>query len=559
MLKGMTRVCIVIAGFLGSAFWAGCYSEATIDQVNDVPSTKADKEKLAARPTQRPENGRAAAKTATTQDANVRRTARGIEEYGERLRKGSTDAKPGLTGAKKGPSAQTAVPSVATPSDSKRAAHVDTDTLESGQSRALKSADVSTPTPTQTPAPTETGDLSKTEPAKPAPMPEPPVAKPPTMTPPKVTPAPETPTPAPAPVKSVTEKKPSSPVPTSPFEKKAEPAKPVPQEVKKVAAPAAQPKPTPKVEPKPPTTPPGQTGFQVPAPPTIETKPAKSRRQQVAKAPPTAANVTVKAPEKTKAAETPGKVAQPMRPAETTPLAKQDLKALIDEKLKEVAANPNDLEKQMVLRLLYLADNQPKNAVAEIPGTNAPIQAIIDRLMRVNITAYQSKGRDPAVAATKLLSNVEELREFLMKHADLDITTLKLCTKVDGFGVYEEVKSRRFPARPSANRPNRAIVYCEVKNFTAVPTEDSRFRVLLAQKIKVLNKDGDTVFETADEDIPFVSHRRLEDFFLVQLLELPTNLPPGKYVLRTYIEDKLAAKAQEKELPFELTQSPGGK
>jgi len=249
------------------------------------------------------------------------------------------------------------------------------------------------------------------------------------------------------------------------------------------------------------------------------------------------------------------KSAQPNQPIQTVSASEADIKGLIQRQLKEVQANPDDLEKQLALRLLYVVDNQPEKALAEIPGTNAPTQAIVQKLMRTILTAAKSKGREPSAAATQLLDSVEELRKLLRAHADVQIPAVKLCTRVEGYGVYDEVKTASF----QTGQRNRVIVYSEVKNFRVEPTEDNQYRVLLAQRIKILDSEGKTVYETRDDDVPYTSRRPIEDFFLVQLVELPTSLSPGKYLLRVYVEDKLAGKASENQLELTIRGSGGGR
>ncbi len=295
-------------------------------------------------------------------------------------------------------------------------------------------------------------------------------------------------------------------------------------------------------------------GFVVPRPPDVPSEPAKSRsvsdeRKQPGAIPAATPRVeakTVAQPKPT--GPEPARSAQPNQPVGTASVTDADIKAVIRQRLKEVQANPNDLEKQLALRLLYVVDNQPDKALAEIPGTNAPTQAIIQRLMKTVMNASQSKGKDPAAGATQMLDSVEDLRKLLRSHADLQLPAIKLCTKVEGFGVYDEIKPPVFPA----GQRNRLIVYCEIKNFRTDPTEDGQYRVLLAQRIKVLNSEGKVVYEVGDDDVPYTSRRPIEDFFLVQLVELPTSLPQGKYLLRLYAEDKLAGKATENQVEFTI-------
>lgn len=350
--------------------------------------------------------------------------------------------------------------------------------------------------------------------------------------------SPKTPEPKPDPAEPTPIELPKAPEKKEPATARPEPSKPTP------------PKPIIKPSEKPETSlPEPAKAFRVPPPPTMSTRPAKkASEKQEPSVPPAQPAVDVKAPQAAQD-EPKSPAGGANQPAKTGPQSEADIKTIIRKKLAEVAENPNDLEKQITLRLLYLANNQPEKALAEIPGTNADTQAMINQLMEILITAREGDVKDPALAAQKMLTKVEELRGFLKRHADLEIPKLALCTRVQRFGVYDEISPPTF----EAGKVNKAIVYCEVANYTTKPTDDNNYRVLLAQRIQVLNKAGKTILESTDDDIPYISPTKVGDFYLVQLLELPADLPPGDYVLRVYVADKQAAKAQERDLEFRLT------
>lgn len=560
---------------LGMALMVGCYTERTIDEVTRMPDQKPGKSKAAQTPPKETAASRPKPKSAAPQDPKAKSVADRTKRFADRVRgesatKLAKDAKPA---AKPGTPTvvKTAKSTRVTSGKSKQAVHVASDSFETGKTKPVKTAKPGpvppwrksiaektakttekTTKPTAKPSPTKVELL---EPAKPS-------AKPPEAKKPVAPPAMPT-------VRIIKPKASEKAKPTIVKVDEKPEVKPPP--AKKPAA-----KPTPKVTPKPTAKPAPEvtkepapaavktiiettakkpapakakpSGFVVPTPPKITSKPAKSRHERLATAkPPSKPKVGVEPKPETKVDTS--KAAKPNVPARSAAPAQRDVMALRTKKFDNVKANPNDLVKQMEYRLLCLAAGDTKSAQVEIPGTNAQVQAVIDKLVQVNLTAFKSGGRDTSAAATRLLGSVEDLRKLLKRHADLEIDALKLCSRVDRFGVYQEIKPRRF----RSGKQNRAIVYCEVKNFTSVPTEDGQFRVLLAQRIKVLDSDGHTVHQTSENDVPYTCRKRIEDFFIRQLVELPSSLPPGKYILRVYVEDKLAAKARENQLEFTLT------
>ncbi len=576
MLRRITRTCLlgITVGLVGF----GCYQETTLDQINQVPSTKP----ASARRPQRPDAPKPAARPAPkTQpaDPEVTQLSRRTKSHADRVATGLERSPSGKTTARRPdvstPTTRQTAPKPATPK--KLATHVDEDSIELGRSAIRPRSSTRRP---ETKPPSATPQGKEPSEKKPT-LPE--------VQPPKPTKKVDKPSPAPAPTKTSVDKPSPAPTPTPKTKlpelpelgkkptpttaapaKKPEPAKPTPPSAKKkVDKPSGRtatkppPKPTPSkkpasAEPKPATpaekTAQPSTGapFEVPKPPKLITEPAKTEREkQLAKrtepVPPTPSGVSVRAAKADKKPSGSLPTVGANRPAKASSV-KASLDAMIEAKRKEVLSNPNDIRKQIALRMLYLADNQPKKALAEIPNTHAPVQEILERLMDVNVAATNCSGRDRAADATALLSEVEELRQSLTGYADLKVTSVKLVRQVSSFGVYQEITPRVFPA----GQKTKAIVYCELENFKALPTEDSKYRVLLSEKITVLNEDGDAVFETTD-DIAHKSQSRFYDLYLVRLVELPATQPPGKYLVRVTVEDKQAAKVAEGQIDLVLT------
>ena len=130
----------------------------------------------------------------------------------------------------------------------------------------------------------------------------------------------------------------------------------------------------------------------------------------------------------------------------------------------------------------------------------------------------------------------------------LSIPTVALCTKVQAFGVYEELPDgflREF-AR------NQAIAYFEVANFATEQMPDGRFRTLLSDRFEVLTLEGESIWRHEEPEIEDLSRRRREDFFVAQRIVLPSGVKEGRYVLKVTVEDRLADKQTQAVLPFNI-------
>lgn len=239
------------------------------------------------------------------------------------------------------------------------------------------------------------------------------------------------------------------------------------------------------------------------------------------------------------------------KPVDAVGDAAGSLTARIKELESAVARNPNDVEQQFRLRLLYLAGNQDDKALADTPGMNADLQASVRGLIRSLMEARSGASRDPALWANRQLEALEELRSMLRAQADLAVPVVALCTRVEAFGIFDPIDPPEFPSGSSAE----AIVYVEVDNFRSDRTPSGEYRTMMSMRTTLLTKDGKEKWSAVDENIEDLSRRPRKDFFLVKKLTLPHALDPGVYVLKVEVEDKLGTKANSRTI--ELRVGPG--
>ena len=178
-------------------------------------------------------------------------------------------------------------------------------------------------------------------------------------------------------------------------------------------------------------------------------------------------------------------------------------------------------------------------------------------LVDVSLTSDDFIKRRSRVARRRASSRPGPGGQAATKPADLAITAVKLCKKVERFGVYEEIKPLRFPA----GQPNRAILYCELENYTlleADKAEQDRFLVRLSQDVEILNSKGQLVYQKSDAGRRHTSQHPPKGFFVAQSLDLPAKLPPGKYSLKVSVKDSSSGKPGERQLEFTVTPKTTG-
>lgn len=125
----------------------------------------------------------------------------------------------------------------------------------------------------------------------------------------------------------------------------------------------------------------------------------------------------------------------------------------------------------------------------------------------------------------------------------LAIPSALLCTKVDGFGVFTELKKYGDTYKLIAGRKQKLIVYTEVDNFAhrrEVRDGVEGFNVELTQDLRLsfsgANEDV-LAWRKSDERISDFSSKRRRDFFVVQIIELPETLTIGRYSLKVVLRD----------------------
>lgn len=225
------------------------------------------------------------------------------------------------------------------------------------------------------------------------------------------------------------------------------------------------------------------------------------------------------------------------------------LVARIAELEKRVATDPNNLEEQYRLRMLYLIDGQDGKAKEVIPGVDADLQGIITAQIESLILARSTSGRDPATWATRQLESIEELRRLIKERADLVVARVVLCTEVSGYGRYKPVE----PAEFKAGRRNQVLIYTEIDNFASKRTNSGMYRTLLSTRQTLLTTDGKELWSEHSENIEDLSRRPLRDFYLCSLpITIPKTLPPGDYIYKVEVEDVLAGKINSNTTSFKI-------
>ena len=166
------------------------------------------------------------------------------------------------------------------------------------------------------------------------------------------------------------------------------------------------------------------------------------------------------------------------------------------------------------------------------------------RWMLAGIEAFHSHlATDPARGIAALV----DLADHLRPAAPLQVPTIALCTRVDGFGVYDTVTPEQWPAL----RESGVVFYCEVQGFSSRQQEQN-WETRLAQQISLLDAQGQTIWRDQPNTVVDLCRRQRRDFYVARIIRLPDNLPEGKYTLQVAMEDQLTGRKTQADLPLQV-------
>ncbi len=166
------------------------------------------------------------------------------------------------------------------------------------------------------------------------------------------------------------------------------------------------------------------------------------------------------------------------------------------------------------------------------------------------------KSLDGSQDATRAVrTNIAKLQQALSQEPDLAIKTAVLCTRVRGFGDYDELDLTQLVA----HRSQQAVLYIEISEFASELNEKDEWVTVTSQQLKIYSeRDGIPVWQEDWRTAIDRSRQRRNDFFTVQLLSLPEPLSVGKYQLKIRLRDDKSGAETERSIPFVLLAQTGG-
>ncbi|MGH7214133.1 MAG: hypothetical protein ACREIT_05160 [Tepidisphaeraceae bacterium] len=215
--------------------------------------------------------------------------------------------------------------------------------------------------------------------------------------------------------------------------------------------------------------------------------------------------------------------------------------ALTGKFAQRIKDNPRDVSAHLDYQLLrFLRDEQAPDlqSIAPLPTEDRElVTAVLDGLSNFRSTLRA----DNNTLLSRKIRPIMELADRLRSQAELSIPVATLCTRVDGFGVYEPIDPPRF----IAGKDHPVIVYCEVSNFASTTNDKNLWETKLSQEAVLYTETGLEVWRDKAKPITDLSRNRRHDFFVVKMIKLPANLTIGRYLLKVSIVDQQASRVAE--------------
>jgi len=215
---------------------------------------------------------------------------------------------------------------------------------------------------------------------------------------------------------------------------------------------------------------------------------------------------------------------------------------------RHLKAYPKDTWAHLDYQLIqFIKDKQvpQMEPLAKLPLEDRElVSTILDGLTNVR----QALRADNNMLMSRKVRPILDMADRLRAQADMTIPTIALCTRVDGFGVYEPIT----PARFTAMREHPVLVYCEVENFASHMNEKKLWETKLSQEVVLYTETGLPVWQDKTENIPDLARRRRHDFFIVKKTRFPSNITIGRYLLKVTVVDQQGNRVAEATHPVQF-------
>ncbi len=224
-----------------------------------------------------------------------------------------------------------------------------------------------------------------------------------------------------------------------------------------------------------------------------------------------------------------------------------DSDQLLQQLAGKIRDNPRDLSSQLDYQVAQLLRGEQVPQLKSMAGLPAEDREVVTALLD-GLSNFRSNVRsDGNQMLSQKIRPLVEMADRLRSQADLALPSAVLCTKVDGFGVYEPMTPRF-----GAGKDHRAIIYCEVANFASQMNDKKQWETKLSNEVTLYTETGMVAMADKSKSIVDLSRNRRHDFFIVKMVKFPATLTVGRYVLKIAVTDQQSNRVAETTIPVQI-------
>jgi hypothetical protein len=141
----------------------------------------------------------------------------------------------------------------------------------------------------------------------------------------------------------------------------------------------------------------------------------------------------------------------------------------------------------------------------------------------------------------------------------LTIAKAALCTRVERFGVYDEMPVYGEDLHKMvAGRPQRVLLYLELENFSDRPdaqgdVEGTSVDLSVGLTLHHLGRQTDLLaWKMSDETVHVFSRNKRREFFLSIVADLPATISVDSYVLKATVKDENSGATAERIIRIDM-------
>jgi hypothetical protein len=239
--------------------------------------------------------------------------------------------------------------------------------------------------------------------------------------------------------------------------------------------------------------------------------------------------------------------AVPSIPADTTATTVADPDPLDHKFAQRMRDYPTDVSAHLDYQLLRFLRDDPVpqlETISTLSGEDRELlTAVMDGLSNFRSGLRANRNMLLSEKVKPLLAMADRVRS----EAELTIPTIAICSRVQGFGVYDPM-----PTTLRAGVDNPVIIYCEVGNFASQQDDKGMWETRLSQEAVLYTDTGYPAWRDKSVMPPDMSRNRRHDFFVVKKVTLPRTLNVGRYNLKVSIFDEQVKRIAENSVPIEL-------